>query len=558
MANEQIDIAIVGGGVSGVYSAWKLKKQFPDQKIVVFEGSDHIGGRLLSVKPPEIPNMTAELGGMRILENTQKLIVGLIDTLNAELPPAEKITLYAFPVDEPQNLAYLRGEYLRLVDFVTRPDKVPYNMSFLEKGNGPGTIIVNAIEQIVPGITNPDLTENERREMTREASFDGVPLYQWGFWNLLYRVISSEGYQFSMDAGGYDSTLVNWNASDAIPWYLSDFGMSPIYKGFTNGFQQVPIALAELFEKNGGEVRLEHQLRGFDYTNGQFTLNFSNGQTIIAGKLILAMPRRALDLVLPNSPQLQLIQPLINSVTPRPLFKLFTTYANPWWRIAGFTNPDGEFVPVQSGRSVTDLPVRQTYYWPNGDGSPAVNGRAMLLASYDDGNNVGFWDGLRPQRAEAWKAGRSHARIADPFIGDDDKKTNGKYAAPEQNRLNQTWDEYQAPRRMVDEVARQLQQMHGLDYTPLVKSAAFRDWGEDPYGGGWNSWNIGVKSWEVRDQITYPIPGTPLYICGEAYSDSQGWVEGALQTAEIMLGKFLLALVADAKQSSNVSQLQPS
>jgi len=180
-----------------------------------------------------------------------------------------------------------------------------------------------------------------------------------------------------------------------------------------------------------------------------------------------------------------------------------------------------------------------------------------LLASYDDGNNTGFWDGLRPQRAEAWKAGRSHSKIVDPFIGDDDKKTNGKVVTAAQGKLNQTWDEYQAPRRMVDEIARQLQQMHGLDYTPRVKSAAFRDWGEDPYGGGWNSWNIGVRSWEVRDQITYPIPGTPLYICGEAYSDAQGWVEGALQTAEIMLGKFL-ASSTSAKQTNNVSQLQPS
>lgn len=551
MVNEQIDIAIIGGGVSGVYSAWKLKKQFPNQKIVVFEGSDHIGGRLLSVKPPEIPNMTAELGGMRILENTQKLIVDLIDTLNAELPSSEQITLYDFPVDEPQNLAYLRGEYLRLVDFVTRPDKVPYNMSFLEKGNGPGAIIVNAIEQIVPGITNPNLHEAQRRAMTREASFDGVPLYQWGFWNLLYRVISSEGYQFSMDAGGYDSTLVNWNACDAIPWYLSDFGMTPKYKGFCNGFQQVPIALAELFVKDGGEVRLEQQLRGFEYANGQFTLNFNNQDSITAGKLILAMPRRALDLITPESPQLKEIQSLIGSVTPRPLFKLFTTYANPWWRIAGYTNAAGEFVPVQSGRSVTDLPVRQTYYWPNSDGTPAVNGRAMLLASYDDGSNIGYWDGLRPQRSRAWKLGNSHAQIADPFIGDDDGK-----GATANGKLNQTWEEYRAPRRMVDEIARQLQQMHGLDYTPLVKSAAFRDWGEDPYGGGWNSWNIGVKSWEVKDQITHPIAGTPLYICGEAYSDSQGWVEGALQTAEIMLGKFMQEPVSNTKQKATVSELQ--
>ena len=35
--------------------------------------------------------------------------------------------------------------------------------------------------------------------------------------------------------------------------------------------------------------------------------------------------------------------------------------------------------------------------------------------------------------------------------------------------------------------------------------------------------------------ITQPRPGLPVYICGEAYSQQQGWVEGALQTAEIML-----------------------
>lgn len=47
MKNSKIDIAIVGGGISGVYSAWKLKTKYPKKNIVVYEGSDHIGGRLL-------------------------------------------------------------------------------------------------------------------------------------------------------------------------------------------------------------------------------------------------------------------------------------------------------------------------------------------------------------------------------------------------------------------------------------------------------------------------------------------------------------------------------
>ena len=47
-----------------------------------------------------------------------------------------------------------------------------------------------------------------------------------------------------------------------------------------------------------------------------------------------------------------------------------------------------------------------------------------------------------------------------------------------------------------------------------------------------------MKSWEVRDRILQPLDGHQIFICGEAYSDAQGWVEGALQTADLMLEKW--------------------
>src|SRR3712207_7332305 len=55
----------------------------------------------------------------------------------------------------------LRGVYLRLSDFVTAPHKVPYHLSFLERGGTAGSIIVNAIKQLVPGITNPGLKDRK-------------------------------------------------------------------------------------------------------------------------------------------------------------------------------------------------------------------------------------------------------------------------------------------------------------------------------------------------------------------------------------------------------------
>ena len=47
-----------------------------------------------------------------------------------------------------------------------------------------------------------------------------------------------------------------------------------------------------------------------------------------------------------------------------------------------------------------------------------------------------------------------------------------------------------------------------------------------------------MKSWEVKKKIVKPFDDRQFFICGEVYSDAQGWVEGALQTADMVLEKF--------------------
>ena len=43
-----IDYAIIGGGVSGAYSAWRLKQAMPAARVALFEYSNRIGGKLFS------------------------------------------------------------------------------------------------------------------------------------------------------------------------------------------------------------------------------------------------------------------------------------------------------------------------------------------------------------------------------------------------------------------------------------------------------------------------------------------------------------------------------
>src|SRR5580765_150009 len=112
------DIAIIGGGASGIYAAWRLllegtdhseklrkwKKERGSLKIAVFEGSKRIGGRVLSAKAPGLPNLVCEIGGMRFV-SSQQLIQGLV--LNKL-----KLTTHEQIVDDPHNLVMLRGKYL--------------------------------------------------------------------------------------------------------------------------------------------------------------------------------------------------------------------------------------------------------------------------------------------------------------------------------------------------------------------------------------------------------------------------------------------------------------
>jgi monoamine oxidase len=534
-----LDVAIVGGGVSGLYSAWRLStatvsRSEPLRKmaagrnngalrIALYEGSDRIGGRLLSVTPPGMPHVRCELGGMRYV-STQRLVRSLVEN-KLKLPVRD------FVVSRPENLAYLRRRRLRSRD-LANPDKIPYDLDWPERGQGPGDLMGYALDQIIPGITKTSGAQLEK--LLQQAEFENRPLYDHGFWNLLLRALSTEAYAFALGCSGYDTIGLNWNAVDTILLNFRDFGPQAQYKALVDGFESLPRALYEQFGKE--KVHLKHRLQSFDRQrlpdgSDGVVLNIRSPdgkqQSVLARHLILAMPRRSLELLdqtgavldPPDEGQKARIRKLIRSVTPIPLFKLFLCYERPWWEAVG----------VKEGQSVTDLPVQQCYYWAvegRQPGADPANTNAAILATYDDTLNVGYWDGLTdlaPEKLLSYAPGSN--AFADQELA----------AAGVARAASRDWTRWKAPIAMVEEAQRELKEMHGLRYVPDCYEAVYRDWGDDPFGGGVNFWNIHEKSWEVIPSMIHPALGVPVYVCGEAYSGSQGWVEGALETAELML-----------------------
>jgi monoamine oxidase len=74
-----------------------------------------------------------------------------------------------------------------------------------------------------------------------------------------------------------------------------------------------------------------------------------------------------------------------------------------------------------------------------------------------------------------------------------------------------------------------------------VRAYGIRDWSDEPFGGASHVW-LPAKSGGLRHKpeklIAFSLRGragakdTNVHICGEAYSDFQGFIEGALRTAE--------------------------
>jgi protoporphyrinogen oxidase len=102
---DRIDIAVVGGGAAGLYTAWRLACA-GKSSVVLFDSAERVGGRIESVRIPGA-NATVDLGAMRFF-STQQVVCGV----------AEELGLASHPFPEG-SVAWglLRGKYLGASDF---------------------------------------------------------------------------------------------------------------------------------------------------------------------------------------------------------------------------------------------------------------------------------------------------------------------------------------------------------------------------------------------------------------------------------------------------------
>ena len=470
--DHNVDVAIIGGGVAGAYCAYRLSRTHPDLRIGVFESSDRIGGRIWSARlVSDAPPV--ELGAMSF-SAAHENVMGLTQVLGLETARLRFFRAHHF----------IRGRVLS-DDALAQGEA--FNLAPEERGKPPLKLLRDVLAQILGdcGVAFPDSgpTRAAAHDL-RKATIDGQRLHQCGFWNLLSTRLSQEAHAFLSTSFGASSVFHNANAYDAAMLLWGETAPQPHYR-LMEGFQKLPAALLDHAGRQTC-VRIGASLSAIEGERGRYNLVLRTQTSsfhVRAQRIVLALPQRALQAVQWRDGQLRsAVMRHLETVVGIGACKLFLRFDTGWPDYRDLTGPH------DTAAAYTDSPARQIYFF----GRSAAAAPAIVLAAYADGEAADYWSVLA----------RSDATDSDALL----------------------------------EAARAaLSKLHPVATTARAAAMLFADWRGPPHAAAWHAWRAGVRSWEVVEQIRKPSPDHDVVVCGEAYAQQQGWVEGAINNAEMML-----------------------
>lgn len=636
-------VAIVGGGIAGLYAAYRLREAWRKQSddlrkalgiggdvkrlnVVILERNPIVlGGRIRTADLPFPGGRTfpsgsvrAELGAMRITKR---------HLLARHLVRALKIDTVPFEGEGFSEHYFLRGKHFEAGD-VERddPKTFPYTLEAPhEKKKTPGDLVEYVFEKALQELSldrnatpnallvleklrskaaRATLTHEEWLLIQKHGQLTGhVELSNLGVLNLLHHYLSPEAANFVDSGFGYESVIGNWNVSDAIPWFIADFSPGQGYESIVGSMFEVVEQIEKELEtddrfccdifRNARVTRLDqvgessYRVR-IDKKPTQYSSARAVPKEVIAGAVFLALPRGPLESLTigwleKNDAKRREWSEALASVRGHRLAKIVQAYRYPWWR------PDRSQRGTAS-RTFTDLPLRQVYYldreWLEERGryrneagqivpatTPEIGG---MIVAYLDGHYTSFWrfitavqrihdlhgsDGVDRRRAiskEQEKRKSFGSRIrAWPEPSDlDDLFGETLPWTPYKRALHLYYYRYGLYERAAAKVKHALEWLHkpapgwtGAKVPDPVAGAYtfWDDFSDDALvGSGWHTWESGVSSAQIIDKMVCPFEEQRrVYVCGEAYSSDQGWIEGALKSVELIMDRLGILLPGD-------------
>jgi hypothetical protein len=381
--------SIFGAGAAGLYTAWRLlngKTKTAKGKAKLLAAGDTLelydwGKYDFAKKNPGTREPGArvctwhyqdnkeksylELGGMRYAEFNEKTGGHLLVTTVIKLLCLDN---YSRIFNESKDqLLFLRNRNMFLTE-ISPGDPAPYNIS----GGGAGQSPYEGFS-IVQNLATTSQYPSTRKEWcdfnntgkiieAQPESFvfqKGDKAKDIGYWNLMYDQLGPEGYQYTADANGYSSNVINWNSAVAFNTN-NEFAPGNQYKTLTLGYSAMFTALfaaiEELAKEKGINFRYYPDTRLHSVLDKKGVAHFKTGtrahpwqpsEEKTCDAAWLAMPRNAIELVAeatryqPNEGldvlNDQRVKLYLEAAVMQPSYKIGLFFNEPWWQKATYS-----------------------------------------------------------------------------------------------------------------------------------------------------------------------------------------------------------------------------
>lgn len=596
-AEPRVDIAIVGGGISGLYCALQLARRIRHNqpvtiggrvytndtppRIQLFEANEFFGGRIetwtidlnpyshhvSTVDAPYDPAIDrarkqhfyrAEFGPMRIEPRVQPLLRGLLDDLgiseplsperrdedlvkfppySAEEPPEAEYHLAGEEAEQRSPLDLLLLAVRRILELIN--EDAALNGRTLNWANGSTrecwrqmTASASRHRRYWKGELHDfiiSLGDPEYDTIRNDGRINGVHLRNMGFWNLLSEVLSHLAVLRIRDWGSYYHLIgENPNAAEHLILWLRNIKSSDSLRGIRGGMGLIIHKLMERLESDEYRdivtLHRRHTLLSLRHVEADDTdrveLHFAGREPIVASEVILALPKRPLERL--NLPAVACEQ--LPKVFDIPLLKVFFIIDQPWWED---NRPPNRFAG--------DLPTREVHYAKSEDKTRGV----MML--YMDRPALRFWtDYLTDdQQGLPRDYGNADAKEAAALVSRQEFAQRWILERNEADPISPSGINARLWRRFV-QYARDYE--HNEFSIERLLACGIRDWGKEPYGAAIHVWQPRARPSDVAAVFrAFPLEGSRtsnVHICGDAYSDYQGFIEGALRSTVKILDYF--------------------
>lgn len=469
----EFEYVIVGGGVAGLYTSYKLKGK---TNKALFEQTHRLGGRLLTDKYMQF---VLDYGPTRFQIHNHTKLVDLLIELN-------------MPFIETEN--YKSAHVVPRLNEFEDDEVLAYEIATKTSESPTFSLLELALKKILRHQWdfehNHIFDEARKINMTYlkcNATYNEKPLWTYGTWDLFCTVLSPEALTYiKNNSTFYHMIEYNLNAQTHI-CYLLDIlatrGSSKLYT-IQNGMEELVTRLEKEVNANTYIYR-DHTLLSIDNAEDgnavKLTFRCKIGNTVVVTtkRLFLCLDKAGLNKISGLPPHVDKIS---NFVQPIRLFKLFAIIKDPPWK-----NDDTNLKYINNRY----VPCREIHYRYNDE----TNLGELLL--YGDFPSINYW-----------KCYCIHQ--SDQII-------------PE-NNLNMDLKQ-----QIVNVLHRIFPENENID----IIHYGIRDWSLPPFESGVHFWKPDVNPFVICKYLRHFLIGNAkVSVCGEAFNFSQGYIESALESVE--------------------------